>query len=464
VAPPNNFLTTSGRLVPARQASKRRSRSTSSWFRPSPVEGVKWSLGYASFLVFVFVITSYRLPIGTAAMVATIVGLLISGVRFRVPAALWWMIAFGVWAALGLDTTIYPDRVTAALEDYAKVLVITFAAVNLVRTRPRLRLFIIVFLGTFALYPLRGAFFNYFLYASTMAGRALWNQGYSNPNDLAAFCLPQLAYAVGLIYTERARGLRVAAMVGALLLPFLMILTQSRGGFLGLLVFLIFLLVNQRRRLRTTLLVAAGGLVVAAAAPDSVWTRFSGLTKAADTGDIGEMDSEGSALQRYEIWKVARVIIADHPIAGVGLGAYSAAHFVYAESGPFRKTARGYRDAHSTYFRLLAEVGWVGFFFFAMIVGTTFYHAERIRRRAPPFLRRQAMQLYFIEIGFVGYLVAGVFGSFGTTSFTYIHLALIHCCAEVLRRDSRARRVEVAIPFPAPVLSPLSLANRPIEA
>ncbi len=386
-------------------------------------------------------------------MIATAIGLVISGVRWRVPAAMWWMLAFGMWAVVGLSSTAYGPVVKLALQDFGKVLVIAFAAMNLLRTRAQLRLFLLVFLGAFALYPVRGALFNYFLYGSTMMGRALWNKAYANPNDLAAYCLPQLGFAVGLIYTERSRALRLAAMAGALLLPFLMLLTQSRGGFLGLLVFLIFLLANQRRRLRTALLVGVGGLVVASAAPDSVWKRFSGLTKVTNTDDLGEVDSEGSAVQRYEIWKVARAIIADHPVGGVGLGAYPYAHFVYAQSSRFKKTAQGYRDTHSTYLHLLAETGFVGLGLFVMIVLSTLYHAERIRRRAPAALRSEAMQLFFAEIGFVAFLVAGVFGSFGTISFTYLYLAVIFSCAEVLRREIRAHRTTAHLAAAAPMRS-----------
>lgn len=430
-------LTSRGPAVGAARGAKKRG----SWFRPLPWAGVKWSLGYASFLVFVFVITTFRLPIGMVAMIATVIGLAISGLRLRMPAPMWWMVGFGLWAAVGLESTLYPGPVQLALEDFGKVLVIAFAAMNLIRTRPQFRLFMFVFLGSFAFYPVRGALFNYFLYGSSMAGRAVWNDVYANPNDLAAYCLPQLGFAVGLLYMERSRAMRLAALAGALLLPFVMLLTQSRGGFLGLLVFLICLLSNQRRRLRTALLVGVGGLVVGVAAPDSVWKRFSGLTKATNTEDLAEVDSEGSALQRYEIWKVARAIIADHPATGVGLGAYPYAHFTYAQSPRFLKTAQGYRDTHNTYLRVMAETGAVGLVIFITIIGTTFYHAERVRRRAPPALRRQGMQLFFTEVGFLAYLVAGIFGSFGTISFTYLYLALIYSCAELLRRDIRAHRL-----------------------
>jgi probable O-glycosylation ligase (exosortase A-associated) len=420
---------------PPRSRRGRRKRSQDSLFA-----NVEWSMALVGFLTYVFVIVSYRIPIGVAAMIVTLIGLVVQRQRLRFPPFLLWAAVFLAWGAVGSSGTAYPATVNLALQDFGKVCIFAFAAVNIIRTRARLRLFIVFFLGVFAYYPVRGALFNYFLYRSTVFGRALWNYVYDNPNDLSAFCLLPLACAIGLLYVERTRWIRYAAMAGAAVIPFLMLLTQSRGGFLGLLVFGAFVFARQMRRLRGMLVALAVVGVVAAAAPDSAWERFRGISKASNTSALNEVDEEGSAEQRYEIWKVARAIIAANPVSGVGLGAYAQAHVIYALEGPFKPTARGRRDAHSTYLRLLAETGVVGLGCFVMIVLSVFVRAERVRRRARRSLQNGSLQLFYLEIGLLSYLVVAIFGSFGTNTFTYLYLALVSACTEVLASEFKVHK------------------------
>src|SRR5206468_8596566 len=105
------------------------------------------------------------------------------------------------------------------------------------RTRPQLRFFCVFWLGCFALYPLRGAFFNYFLYQSKLFGRAIWNYIYSNPNDLAALAILQLAMVAALLSLERRGWAKWAGQVGVVLVPLLILMTQSRGAFIALALF-----------------------------------------------------------------------------------------------------------------------------------------------------------------------------------------------------------------------------------
>ena len=66
----------------------------------------------------------------------------------------------------------------------------------------QIRFFLAFWLACFAFYPVRGALFNYYLYHENLFGRAIWNYIFSNPNDLAAFCILQLSMALGLYAIE----------------------------------------------------------------------------------------------------------------------------------------------------------------------------------------------------------------------------------------------------------------------
>src|SRR5687768_180697 len=312
---------------------------------------------------------------------------------------------------------------------------ISLVAANALRTRQQVRCFLVFWLGCFALYPVRGAFFNYYLYGETLFGRALWNYIFSNPNDLAAYCILQLAMALGLNAIEGKGPIRLATRVGLLLVPLLILLTKSRGAFLGFAVFLLFALWGQKRRGRAigiTLLVASA---VIAIAPKNSLDRVFALRKIEQTGNVAAADEEGSAEQRYEIWKVARLIIRENPVAGVGLGVYPMAHGLASRQPQFNPTAWGRRDTHSTYLNVTAETGFIGLFIFVASYLTAFLSVEGTRRKLKKLRPQTAQVLYAMEVGGVGFFVAAIFGSMAHVSFLVLHVITMWSVAELMKRE-----------------------------
>jgi O-antigen ligase len=328
--------------------------------------------------------------------------------------------------------------VSTALDTHWRIWLIALVAVNALRTRAQIRFFIFFYLGAFALYPVRGTLFSYFIAHYTLFGRALWNFIYANPNDLAALCLLPLAMAIALLVREPKGWPRTAAWLGAALLPFIVLLTQSRGAILALgAAFLLWLAFQQpgarARTMAVTLLIA---VIVAIAAPESVWHRMAGLKNATNTENLASVDAEGSAEGRFGIWRVAVRMWREAPITGVGLGAYSLAHEQTAATMQgLPKSSLGQRDTHSTYLNVLAETGIPGLLLFLSLVGSTLLLAERARRRARQAGLRSARELLALEAGLLAYLLAGVFGSFARLSHLYVYLALLWSLATLVLRE-----------------------------
>jgi probable O-glycosylation ligase (exosortase A-associated) len=427
--------------LPARGARRARPDAlpveVESWpLSDAPWRGVQWSPTYVAFLWYIAVITTYRVPGAAVAMAVGLISMFASRDRLRFPTLLGWLAMFIAWAAVAYPVTRFPEVVQERLTDLTKVWLIALVAANVLRTRAQIRFFVIFFLACFALYPLRGALFNYYFAGYSLAGRALWNFIFANPNDLAAFALLQLSMVVGLLVTERRKSwVWLAALIGVVLLPLLILMTQSRGGFTALIVFVILLLGHRRRR--PLVLFAAAGLAVSLAliAPTGVWTRVSGLQKATNTENLEEVDPEGSAKQRFEIWKVAVKVIGDQPVLGVGAGAYSLAHASYARDEGFDPIARGAIDTHSTVLNVFAETGAPGLLLFLGLLLSIMWKAERIRRACRTRLPRASTQLLYLEFGLAAFLVAGVFASLAYLAFLYIHLVLIWAAAEACRHD-----------------------------
>jgi O-antigen ligase len=403
-----------------------------------PWKGVQWSLTYVGFLGYIFAITTYRIPIGDVSIVVALLGLLTMKEPVRVPGLLKGLALFLLWGAVGWGLSDYPNLVYLRLNLLVKLWLIALVAANALRTRQQVRFFLVFWLGCFALYPVRGAFFNYYVYGETLFGRALWNYIFANPNDLAAYCILQLSMAVGLNAIEAKGPVRLATRIGLLLVPLLILLTKSRGAFLGFAVFLLFALWGQKRRGRAlgiTLLVAAA---IIAIAPRNTLDRVFALRKIEQTGDVGAADAEGSAEQRYEIWKVARRIIREDPVVGVGLGAYPMAHDLVSRQPQFDPTAWGRRDTHSTYLNLTAEVGFVGLAIFVASYLAAFASVEGTRRKLRKVRPQTSQILYAMEVGGAGFFVAAIFGSMAHVSFLVLHVVTMWSIAELMKREVAA--------------------------
>jgi probable O-glycosylation ligase (exosortase A-associated) len=405
----------------------------------SPLRGVRWTATVAGFLLYLLVITSLRVPLGDVAIAVALGGLLLQRGGVRFPPYLGWLVAFGIWALIAAAQTDYPDLVQPQLVTLLKLCLIVLVAANAIQTRANIRMFMVFFLGCFALWPLRGAMFNFFIYHNDIQGRAIWNQLYGNPNDLGAIALLQLSMAVTLLESEPKGWVRWSAVLGVVLVPMLILMTQSRGVFLGLLVFLAITFAGQRRRLRLVFRLGVIALLLASIAPAGVWERVGTLRHATNSATLDEVDgSGGSARQRYEIWRVAGKIIRDHPLTGVGLGAYKPNHEQYALQPEFNPTAQGGRDTHSLYLNVLAETGYPGLLLYLAMLLTVLITAERTRRRCRGVLDSAARQLLVLEAGLVAFLAAATFGSLPYLPHFLLHLALLYGMSVVYQKQLRA--------------------------
>ncbi len=401
---------------------------------------VEWSLGYVAFLAYVLAVVTYTLPIAQIAMVTAFVGMLIQGRQFRMPLFMILFTLWVIWAGIGSVGTEYPDVVQENLTTIGKLWLVALVGVNVVRSRSQIRFFMIFFLACFALYPARGAIFNFFLYSYAEFGRALWNGSFGNPNDLAALCFLPLSIAFALYISEAKGWIKTGALASLFVLPLLILLTQSRGAFLAMGVVGAFAIAGQGRlkahrgKLRTALMLLTAVVLAITIIPESAWERFSGLTRATSAENLAEVDTEGSAEERFAIWGVTMEVIGENPLTGVGLGAYPAAHSQQALLIP--GSPPGSRDAHSTYLTVLAETGYPGFLLFMAMIVSIFVSIERTRRKNKQKLPMAARQLYYLELGLAAYLLAGVFGSFELLTLFYIHLALVYVCIESTRNEA----------------------------
>jgi O-antigen ligase len=394
-----------------------------------------WSLAFLGLCVFTFAIVTYRFPVGELGIAIAMVGLAVQRPPLRAPAPFWILLAFIVWSSLSAFASPFPTPETHNLWERLKLLAIFFVVVNVLRTGRQIYVYLAFLLLCFLLFPARGALVNY-AGGYTVFGRALWNYTYANPNDLAALTLIAIGIAAALVPAlAKHRYVRWGTLAAAAVLLIVVLLTQSRGAFIGLLAgFGIGAWKTLRVRRAGLVIGAVIAVVLAALVPNSVWDRLSGISKLTSTDTIAAADQEGSAEQRWEIQQTAVRIVADNWLLGVGPGAYRAANAVYApQIGP--------KDTHNTYLNVAAETGVPGLVLWVALVISVLVRATRAwRGRSASDTATGGIGYVWITRGLVAFLVAGIFGSYAAITMPYIILATLWCCAHLTTPGSRQMR------------------------
>jgi hypothetical protein len=99
---------------------------------------------------------------------------------------------------------------------------------------------------------------------------------------------------------------------------------------------------------------------------------------------------------------------------------------------------------------------------FLTVIGATVLDAERTRRRAKLRNPAGAMQLFYMELGLLGYLVAGIWGTYGQLVLTYLHIAIIYATTQILKEERPP--VALAVPRrgmqPTPRSTPAAVRGR----
>lgn len=257
--------------------------------------------------------------------------------------------------------------------------------------------------------------------------------GLFDPNFFAAELIPAILIACFLSVTARSRRTRWLAAAVAAIDLFAFVLTQSRGGIVGLAIALLTGLVfagRARPRLLAVILVllAVGLGYYLTYKPAHVF----------QSGGGGGLASSSSG--RTDEWQVALREFRGHPVGGVGFGSYRAAEPSYATQTfnlSFVQFIVTFRQlAHNMYLQVAAELGLVGLLLFLVILGLPL----RLTARAIPKLTQVHHELEFhvrgLLAGAVGLLAAYIFLSANLEKPLWFFVGLLASVPELLNEDS----------------------------
>lgn len=343
------------------------------------------------------------LPFALIVAFTTLVAFMLSKEPKRIP----WtretivLLLFICWMFLTTALALYPELAWPQWDKVWRIQLMTFVTLMLITSKERLNLLIWVIVLSLGFYGVKGGIW---VLSTGGAHRVLgpWGSFIGGNNEIGValiMVIPLMRYLQ--LVTEKIwirHGL-TAAMV----LTFIAVLgTHSRGALVGIAAMGVFFLLKTRRRVFPLLIMALLIVAIPSIMPEEWFARMH-------TIDPEELDN--SATERLRAWG----------------NAFDLARTRFLGGGYEVLLRWGGRDAHSIYFEVLGEHGFVGLGLFLLLALLTWLSGSWIigRAKRAPELQWAADLARMVQVSIVGYGAGGAFLGLAYFDFIYHLMAII---------------------------------------
>lgn len=321
------------------------------------------------------------------------------------------LLVFILWMVL---TTFFATQPVLAEEQLIKVLkiqIMIFATLVLIKERHQLDQLIWIIVISLGLYGVKGGIFTLTTGGAyhVMGPNGTFIGGNNEIGLALIMTLPLMRYLQLRMTKAWQRNLFTIAMITTVIA---ILGTQSRGALLGLCVMGLMLILKSRRRVLILLLVALMVPLTIKIMPDAWFARMQ---------TIETYKEDQSAMGRINAWWFAFNMAVDRPLVGGGFQSFQWKNFQKYAPDP-----NDVHDAHSIYFEVLGEQGFVGFGLFMLLgwytwrSGSWIIQATKNRKNLTWALDLAAMT----QVSIVGYASAGAFLGLGYFDL-YYHLVTV---------------------------------------
>jgi len=351
-------------------------------------------------------------PIGLYIAVCTLAGLFFTKEKrspFVAPPVTW-LVVLVVWMCL---TTVFAFNTSGSLIQLEKVLKIdlmVLVTLMLVRTKREMMLFAWVLAFSVAFYGIKGGLFTLL----TGGSFRVWGPSgsYIEENNALALALiitiPLLRFLQTTVELKWQKNAMTAAM---LMCGVSAIGSQSRGALLAMAAMSLLLWWRGKNKLQTAVIMAVAAVGILAFMPQEWWDRMA---------TIQTYEQDRSAMGRINAWWMAWNI-AKHHFFGGGFSIYnSVVYGVYAPDPTFVVSA------HSIYFTMIGEHGFVGLLIYIGLWWSTWNTAAWLRKNAATHPEAAWCEPLgsMTQVSLVGFAVGGAFLSLAYFDYTYNLMAL----------------------------------------
>jgi len=293
----------------------------------------------------------------------------------------------------------------------AKIYLMIFVTLALLQTKEHIMAFAWVLIGSLAILGAKGGFFTLI----TLGNHRVWGPPDSfiegnNEFALALIITIPLVYFLQLQVAQKIW--RNALSVVILLCAISAFGSYSRGALLAIIAMGGMFWWRSPKKGEVAVFILIIAIAMIPMLPEQWWARM-------DT--ISEYQADGSAMGRLNAWGVAWEVALHHLFGGGMSYQYQDYFLLYGEYETI------VRAAHSIYFEILGNHGFIGLFLFLLLWITTYREAGWLMRNAGsnPNTLWAAQLGAMVQVSLVGYATGGAFLSLGYFDLPYNMMALV---------------------------------------
>ena len=286
-------------------------------------------------------------------------------------------------------------------------------------------------------------------------------------NGIAALFVMYVPMAYYTIYS-RKKMIKLWIGIPAFVLFVIFILfTNSRGGFLGLGVVMLWIFLRtkgtQKFKMVFTLSIVGGLviLVLGQVAPEGFFDEYTARLATIlgqENDETGEVEREGSASGRQAMWKGAWHVYKNHPeywLFGVGMNGYRTMYYRYHieeiaevldefELSLVLHGGHGGKDMHNSYLSILLGGGAVTFSTWLFVIIFSLLQAHSIPKKYPRIIDGVDIHNYAkaIECGIMGWSACMILGSREFIDYFYWYLTMSGIIANLGKAKLKREELE----------------------
>jgi len=356
---------------------------------------------------------AYNFPFAQLTAIATLAGLFLGKDPKQIPQSplVWLWAAFVLWMCIATAFAIDPGHSANELIRSLKIQLMVLITFLLITDRQKLHVLVWVVALSIGFFGIKGGVFA----LATGLNYRVWGPPGSfieGNNELALALIMVLPLFRYLQLNSDHKWVKRGLGMAMILIVASIVASYSRGAFLAAAAMGFMLWLKSRNKLP----IALAGLVLIGVGinfvPEKWFERMS---------TIETYEEDASAMGRINAWAFAWNLAKDHPLTGGGFDTFTPELFWKYAPDP-----EDFHDAHSIYFEILAEQGFVGLFLFLCLWGTTYFICggivRRCKRREDLYWARDLAAM--LQVGIVGYAVGGAFLGLAYFDLPYHLLAM----------------------------------------
>ena len=366
---------------------------------------------------------AYSFPFAAIIAVVTLVSMLKSRDQVKLPlnATTLLFIAFPLWMSITTLFAFAPEAAYIRWKEVTKIFFFLVIGASLINSRKQVDWMIWVIVCSVGFFGIKGGIFTIL---SGGASRVYGPPGggfMSDNNAISVALVMTIPLMLYLRSISSSKWIKWALLASSALSAMAVLGSQSRGAFLAVLAMAAFLWFKSSKKI-------VSGVVVAILIPLALGFMPESWTSRMRTIETYEQDT--SAMGRLNSWYTAINIANDRPLIGGGFELYRLEVFAKYAPDPL-----DVHSAHSIYFQMLGEHGYVGLALFLAIGFVAWTTANRVIRRSRlnPDSAWAGSLAQAIKVSLIGYAVGGAFVNIGYWEIQYYEIIALMVLNELLK-------------------------------